>query len=220
MEPQLPEPSWIIESASAWWKQIVAFFGAVGAVYAFYRKYLKGKYGKIMAWISAAAAAPLAIVEIKKELEFEAGVSLRQKLIIIGDDLARLGQILSNEIANRRAALQHVETPLYEFDLNGRFVWGNDALLETADCELADVLGNNWRNCIAGPDRPSVLEAWAMAVKDGTDFRTKFRLATDGNEQWVLFSVICNKDSVGNVLGWIGKLRKIADPRIHNTGGQ
>lgn len=209
----------LIGKISEYWGYIVGGITASGAAYGFYRKYLKGKYKAFKTWCEAVVKAPVALAAIKAELEYESGITIRQKLELIGDDIAKLGHIVSNEIANRRAALQAVETPLFEFDINGKFVWANDSLLEVTESETSDVLGNNWRNFIAGPDRSAVLEGWQMAVKDGSDFKAKFRLGTDGMEQWVLFSVVCNKDVKGNVLGWIGKLRKIDDPRIHSTQG-
>lgn len=219
MEAPNPGATDLIAKLSEYWGYIVAIFVGLGSAYTFYRRRLKGKWGRFRQWSTAVINAPLAIAEIKEELEYEAGITVRQRLATMGDDLAKLGRILSNEIANRRAALQAVETPLFEFDINGQFVWGNDSLLELTEAEIADVRGNNWRNIIAGPDRATVVEGWHMAVEDGSDYKAKFRLGTDGAEQWVLFSVACNKDVQGNVLGWIGKLRRINDPRLHTTEG-
>lgn len=219
MEDPTTSPNDIIAKISEYWGYIVGGVTALGAAYGFYHRYLKGKFTAFRAWLGAVINAPMALEALRAELEFETGITIRQKLESIGDDIAKLGHIVSNEIANRRAALQAVETPLFEFDINGKFVWANDSLLEVTESESSDVLGNNWRNFIAGPDRPSVLDGWQMAVRDGADYKAKFRLGTDGMEQWVLFSVVCNKDVKGNVLGWIGKLRKIDDPRIHTTQG-
>ncbi len=210
-------PNWL-QFINEYWKEATLFFAAVGAIWG-YIKLVHGKWQAIKLWFKNAAAAPNAILEIRKELEFEPGLTVRQRLATIGDDINHIRQVVSNEIANRRAALQHVETPLFEFDLKGHFVWANDALLEMVAADIEQVRINNWRNIIAGPDRVQVIEGWSQAVADGTDYRTKFRLAiADGAESWVIFSVLCNKDDSGNILGWIGKMRKISDPREVTQG--
>lgn len=216
---ETPTPPDIFATIGEYWKQITAVFVALGAAYTFYRKYLRGKYTKIKAWCKGAFQLPLTLEGIKTELEYEHGISLRQQIMRMSGDVKSLGQILSNEIANRRSALQFATTPLLEFDINGKFVWANEALLELVECELPDVLGNNWRNVISGQHRNSVMQGWNSAVLDGTNYKTKFKLVTEAAECWVLFNVACNKDADGNVLGWLGKLRVIDDPAIHGTQG-
>ena len=214
--PQTPD---ILATLGEYWKQITAVFVGLGGAYTFYRKYLRGRYAKVKTWATSAVQLPLTLEGIKQELEYEHGISLRQQIGRMSGDVKTLGQILSNEIANRRSALQFATTPLLEFDINGKFVWANEALLELVECELPDVLGNNWRNFIGGQHRSSVMNGWNSAVLDGTNFKTKFKLVTEAAECWVLFNVACNKDGEGNVLGWLGKLKVIEDPATHVTQG-
>lgn len=214
--PQTPD---LLSVLAEYWKFITAIAGGLTATVLFYRKYCRGKYTKIKNWCSSAVQLPITIESIRQELEYEHGISLRQQIALMSGDVKSLGQILSNEIANRRSALQFATTPLLEFDINGKFVWANEALLELTECELPDVLGNNWRNFVSGQHRNSVMQGWSSAVLDGTNYKTKFKLVTEAVECWVLFNVACNKDAEGNVLGWLGKLRVIDDPAILTTNG-
>lgn len=207
--PQLPD--WLV-ILGEYWKLIVGVVTGAGITFAFYHKYCRGKLARFRAWKTAFIMLPVTLDEIKAELQFGPDVSIKQKLGSISSDILSLGQIISNEIANRRSALQFATTPLFEFDINGKLVWANDALLEMTECELHEVLGSNWRNIISGQHRTSVMTGWTSAVVDGTNYRTKFKLVTEAIECWVVFNVACNKDHEGNVLGWLGKLRKIEDP--------
>lgn len=214
--PQTPD---ILTTLGDYWKLIVGFMTGLGVTLAFYRKYCRGRYKAFVIWRTAFIALPTTLERIESDLQFGPNVSLKQKLGFMAGDIASLGQIISNEIANRRSALQFATTPLFEFDINGKLVWANDALLDMTECELHEVVGSNWRNIISGQHRVSVMAGWESAVADGTNYRTKFKLVTEALECWVVFNVACNKDYEGKVLGWLGKLRKIDDPtEMHKTG--
>jgi len=202
-------PNWL-QFLNDYWKEAVAFFAALGAIWG-YIKLIHGKWQNIKLWFKNAADAPKAILDIRKELTLDANLSLRQAVINLGGDLQKLASLLNAETTWRRAILDSLHVPIFEADKDGRFMWANSVLLDATDFEMHQVMGNNWRNFIADPDRRTIIDGWATAVQDATDFRGNFRLS--GTNQWMLFDAVCNKDTFGNVLGFVGKLRKIEDPR-------
>lgn len=205
-----------------YWGYLLSFLGGLTAMFVFYHKYCKGKYTALKAWGAAFVAAPNAIKEMRDELSLDGGLTFRQWAALIDDDLKGVRRIVAFETISRRYMWDSIDAPIFEAAIDGKFLWANRAYLKTTECEMKAILGHNWRNVVAGPDRDELIDGWEMAVRDGTDYKAKFRLATDNSEKWVRFSVICNKDDLGNVLGFTGKLWEIPDPRqagggIHET---
>lgn len=198
-----------------YWKEIVATLTVLGGIWA-YAKLLHGKWKNLKIWLKNAAAAPGAILELRQEIQLD-GISLRQTVINIGGDVQKLASLLNAETTWRRSILDSLHVPIFEADKDGRFMWANSELLEATNCEMPQVMGNNFRNFIADPDRRTMRDGWSDAVRDATDFRGNFRLS--GTTQWMMFDAVCNKDTFGNVLGFVGKLRKIDDPQQHSTQG-
>lgn len=199
-----------------WWGYLVAVVGALGIAFTYF-KIARGKWTAFCSWCKNAAAAPNVIASIQADLQFEGGMSLRDRILTIDENMVGLRRLIAFETASRRAALQTLSVPMFEADKDGKFLWANSALLELADCDLSDLTGSNWRNIIAGPDRDNAFDGWADAISDGTDYKAKFRLALDHGDKWVRMHAICNKDDLGNILGFGGKIVEIPDPRIHET---
>jgi len=218
MAMETPELKTLADILGEYWGYLVSGITAIGVAWAFYRRYVRGKYTKAKEFVSLAVNAPYAIVAIQNELQFENGVSLRDRLITLGEDVVGLRRMMMSETANRRMTLALVETPIFECNKDGSFLWANPALLKMANRGLHQMVGDNWRNSVATPDRDRIVDEFERAVDDGTDCRLKFRLTTgDDTEEWVVLDAICNKDDLGNVLGFIGNIRLIRDPRIHAT---
>jgi len=200
-----------------YWGYMVGFAAGLATLLTLYHKYLRKLPKAIIGWITAAIKLPVTLEAIQAELRFENGIGLREKLTGYDENMAGFRRMLASETANRRMTWQYINTPIFEADKNGKFLWANTSYLDLTECDLPEITGNNWRNSIAGPDRTDVVDAGAMAVTDGTDCKVKFRMVTTTNEQWVAFHAICNKDDLGNVLGFVGRLKPTDDPRIHRT---
>lgn len=203
-----PASTSFIQTALDFWKEILGALVLFGGIWA-YAKLLHGQWKDLKLWFKHAAQAPTAVLEIKKELLLDTGISLRQAVFDLGGNLNKLTMLLNSETKWRRSILDSVDVPIFEADKDGRFMWANTALLELADLEMPQIMGNNWRNFIADQDRRSLVDGWAMAVRDCTNFRVKFRLSANGPDRWMVFNAACNKDEFGNVLGFVGKLRAI-----------
>lgn len=212
MELQTPDLKQIAEAASEIWGWILGLCVAIGSIAGFFRKKVVKVIKAIWNWMKAAALLPKTLADIQAGLTVD-GVTLQQRMALIGDELAWLKEVYVMTSAMMRAKLDMSNSALMQFDKRGGFMWGNKTLLMFVGRELPRLIGSNWRNMIAIPDREIVYEGWQNSVKDGTDFETRFRLLTDGAEQWVRFETVCNKDDLGNVVGFFGKIRSDEDPR-------
>lgn len=221
METETPFIRELAAKVSEYWGYVLGLAGALAAVYAFYRKYIKtnfGKDGKLRVWCRNVVQAPTIIVGLQQQLTFANGMTLQEWTTATTDDMRGIRQMIAFEVISRRNLWDTLKDPLFEASESGKFRWANKAYLAMTGCEMKDVLGHNWRNVIAGPDREEVIDGWEMAVRDGTDFKTKFRLALDNSEKWVRIHVICNRDSFDQVLGFTGRIWEIADPRLPGGG--
>lgn len=216
-----PEQPNILKQLSEYWGYLAVLGGAIVFLVGFIRKYVWRCLKFCGSWCHAAFTLPLALQAIKSELQFENGMSLRQKLTNMDDNLVGLRQLVTFETISRRAILDSVDAPIFEFGSDGKFQWGNKACLKMSGCEMRDLLGDNWFNMIAGPEREETMDGWRLAVLNGTDYKTKFRVGRDTDEIWVRFSAICNRDELDTVLKFTARMWEIPDPRhiggIHVT---
>lgn len=217
MELQPPESFSLLRILANWWEWIVAFVTGLGLLIAFYKKYVKGKVKKARQWSKSFIETPRLIEEMRTQLTFANGETLQQWVDRRESSVVNLSRRIAFETHSRRIIYDTLSIPFFEADKNGMFMWANEALLTLAGADMQDILNNNWKNSIAIPDRASVIAGWNSAVKDGADLRIKFRLTTETSEVWVQMTAFCNKDELGQVLGFIGKLKEVPDPRIHGT---
>ena len=204
---ETPETSsGLISKISEFWPYIVSAIGVIGTIWG-YVKFAHGKGRKLFAWFQLALDAPNAVAQLR------ANMVDRAEFVDLKTNVQDMRRTIVAETASRRALFQHSDTAFFEADSNGRMLWVNTAYLTMVDRELHEVTDNNWRNSIHDLDRPAAVEAWRTAVADNTDYRFKFRVSTDTAEFWVIAEALCTKDDLGNVLKFVGALRKIADPR-------
>lgn len=218
MTMETPEVNTLTETIGEYWGYIVAVFGALAAIIAFVRKYVIKQIRGISKWTAAAIALPTTLDDIRTQLQFENGMRLQDWIKRADENMSGIKRLIAYETTARRAIWQSLDMAIFEASADGKFLWVNDAFLEFTGRIIGQITGNNWRNCIVTPDREDSIEEFARCVRDGTDCRMKFRMNTsDDTETWVLFDAVCNKDDLGNVLGFVGKLRETRDPRVHAT---
>lgn len=226
MEPT-QETSAILTTLAEWWKEFLAA-GGIGGVIAFLKarkisisKVLKGVYG----WLRAAVMLPIRLegietrcTELQSQLSMKDGKGLMTWAERVDESLIGVRRTLALETSMRRVAMQGVDRAIFEAAADGGFRWVNDRFLAETGGSIDDVRGENWQNIVALPDREEFTDAWHRQVRAGNNFRGKFRLNTnDGYERWMSFDATCNKDDLGQVLGYLGYLRPIADPRVHQS---
>lgn len=212
-----PSTTSIAQAVADYWKEFLVGVGVVGSIWT-YVKHVHGKWGSFKEWCRDFAAAPSAVKEIKSELQLDTGITLRQAVKNLGTDVSKVAALLAAETKWRRSIVDAMDTPIFEADKDGLFRWSNVALLEITDLEMTDILGHNWRKFIATADRQQVVDGWLSAVRDCSDFRTKFTLITKDGEVPYILNSLCNKDEYGNTLNFVGKLRPLGN-QPHRTEG-
>ena len=217
LETQTPELQGLAALIAEYWAYLAAIGAAVGSIFTLWRRYVKKRVASTRTWWKDAVNLPRTLIEIKNELQFENGISLRQKLLAIGQDLFELKRVIVSETAARRAMLQAVEAPIFECNESGALLWANAEFLKVTQKGIQQILGSNWRNIIALPDREEFVDGWQRAITEGTDFNAKFRLARADDEVWMNFEAVCVKDDLGNVVSYLGGLKPTRDPRLHTT---
>jgi PAS domain S-box-containing protein len=195
----------VLDGIGEWWGYIVSFFGAVGVVVGVFRKHIWKVVKGAFLWVRAAATLPTTLQQIQADLQLE--------MTKVNEHMVGMRRAISFETAARRSLMQASRQAYFETDKDGKVLWANTELLKLTSRLLSQFVGGGWRNSVATPDREYAIEEFAASVRDGVDCRMKFRLQTgDETETWVLFDAICNKDDLGNILGFVGTVKEIGDP--------
>lgn len=205
---QTPETSSLLAKISGYLTIIIAAVGGLVTIFGYF-KFARGRWKNFRNWCGQMAELPKIAERIEAELIYENNISLRQQLAFLTADLHALSQIIQSETAARRATLEVIESAIFEWDKEGSCVWVNAAYRELVGRTFEQIRGENWRNSIHDLDRKMVVENWEKSIEDKTDFRSRFRVTNEKAEFWVTCEAVCNKDELGNVLGFVGKLWKI-----------
>lgn len=111
------------------------------------------------------------VSEIKKKLAYElnanGGKSMKDQMTLFGKQLMKQeGLIL--------AILSSSDRFIIIFDENGGALWCNETFDRELGWNIAEVLGNGWKNVISAEDRERVSREFLDTVKDGRDFIMEF----------------------------------------------
>ncbi|MEM6500500.1 MAG: EAL domain-containing protein [Cyanobacteria bacterium P01_C01_bin.89] len=100
---------------------------------------------------------------------------------------------------------------LFRADANGHCLYVNDQWCEVTGLPFDQALGEGWIKALHPSDQPAVAEAWYRAARDGSPFRAEYRfLQADGQVTWVFGRAITEKNSQGEVIGYIGSVTDIS----------
>ena len=92
-----------------------------------------------------------------------------------------------------------------------RSLYVNDQWCEVTGLPFDQALGEGWIKALHPSDQPAVAEAWYRAARDGSPFRAEYRfLQADGQVTWVFGRAITEKNSQGEVIGYIGSVTDIS----------
>lgn len=87
------------------------------------------------------------------------------------------------------------------------------ALCLITDRIEAQMLGNNWINCVYIKDKERVFDQWQLAIEQGTNFKEEYYMVrNDGHYQRVTGTAYMLTDKKGEVAGYFGTLNKIGEP--------
>jgi PAS domain S-box-containing protein len=205
-----PEPD-LITKLTAYWPWIAGFITALGGFWG-YVKYCHKQVKACRKWIGRFFDLPNSIARIEKQISIEGGGTVVEEITHLRANLDSLRAHIATETAARRAIMQCDDDAFFEANMKGQILWANSAFLAMLGRKLEQIMGYNWRNSIHGHYREGVIANWASSVRDGTDFSDRFRvIRPDESVVSVRCEAYCNKDDLGNVLGWVGKMWTIAE---------
>lgn len=97
-------------------------------------------------------------------------------------------------------------------DKDGNVNYFNNSIYEYSGMTEAQLLGGGWIKMVHPDDRDRNISAWLHSIKSGTDYIFEHRfLRSDGEYRWQLSRAIPQKDSMGNILMWVGASTDIQD---------
>lgn len=220
MEPS-PEVNTIFELLKDYWQWIAAsgIFTAISATVGFlwkWREKVTRSVKAVAAWFVVAAKLPVMIADIQTQLRMRDGKGFSAWAESVDTRFIRVTQALALESSIRRTNMEDADQAIFEADAQGHFLWANTEFLRMSASRMDDVLGENWLNIVALSDRDKFANEWQKAIDRGRNFKGKFRMnVEDGEEYWLSYDATCNKDELGQVLGYLGYMKLVRDPRVH-----
>ncbi|MEO7044629.1 MAG: PAS domain-containing sensor histidine kinase, partial [Ferruginibacter sp.] len=98
---------------------------------------------------------------------------------------------------------------------DGRKNFFNKYFIDYTGLTFEQLKDNNWQETIHPEDIEKELREWEHAILTGEDFNFEKRLRRhDGVYRWLLCHGIPQKDTAGNITGWIGTNTDIHDQKI------
>ena len=159
-------------------------------------------FGRKMEWI----ISPFKIVfilkeqneKILKELYPNTGSSLRDAI----NRLDRRQILLNDRILS---ILDRDETPIFETDDHGQFIWVNNAYLALCGRPINELIGFGWINSVLESDRSRVIADWDRAIEEKRTFEMTFSYENFHTDKITkAFVRAIPTKSFGEVVGWTG----------------
>ncbi|MGI0494746.1 ATP-binding protein [Alkalinema pantanalense CENA528] len=101
---------------------------------------------------------------------------------------------------------------IFRTDSEGNCIYVNDRWCETAGLSLEAALGNGWIAALYPDDQDRVLEAWQQSIHHAHPFQLQYRLQRpDRRITWVYGQAVAERNSTGEVIGYVGSLTDISD---------
>ncbi|HYE50594.1 MAG TPA: PAS domain S-box protein [Azospirillaceae bacterium] len=99
---------------------------------------------------------------------------------------------------------------IFQIDLEGRALYVNTTLCRLAGLSPEDALGDGWRGSIHHEDRQALERLWRRAAQRQEGFRLNFRFG----ERWVSVLAAPQKNTEGELVGFIGTVIDIHEQRM------
>jgi PAS domain S-box-containing protein len=211
LEPTPETTPKLIATLAEYYGYVLLFLGGLGAIGG-YLKFCHKRLKAAQRWCGRFLDAPNVVARLEAQMKVESGKTLIEEITWLRSSLDSIRAHVATETAARRAIMQCDEDAFFEANMKGAVLWANTAFLVMTGRKLEQITGFNWRNAIHGHYREAVVENWMSSVRDGTDFSDRFRvIRPDESVVSVRCEAYCNKDELGNVLGWVGKMWMIAE---------
>ena len=116
--------------------------------------------------------------------------------------------------ARFRTLAETAPTGIYRMDASGTVVFANEIWRQTTASAGLPLTPEAWRAAVHADDAERVAASREEALKAGRDFREEYRVRRpDGSVRWVLDAAAPERDSAGNVAGFVGTLADITEKR-------
>ncbi len=101
---------------------------------------------------------------------------------------------------------------IFRTDIQGNCLYGNERSFMMIGQTQSQSMGIGWSETLHPEDRERVIAAWYQTVQQDIPFSCEYRFVRpDGTILWVYGQGISEKDTKGNIIGFIGTITDITD---------
>lgn len=117
------------------------------------------------------------------------------------------------ESEQRFASLaQAAPVGIFRADTAGRCIYVNDRWCTIAGMTLTEALGEGWSTALHPDDRDLIAAEWYQSTQENRPFKLEYRFQrTDGTVTWVFGQSETERDSEGQIVGYLGTITDISD---------
>ena len=129
----------------------------------------------------------------------------------INDAFIKEQQLRESEVLFHSLAT-YAPIGIYITDLQGHFIYTNEAWQKIAGVSLQDALGDGWKNCLHPDDLEKTSAEWKQATQEKRNFQGEFRFLNKKNGiRFVNSRAVPINDAKGNSIGFVGTVEDITD---------
>jgi PAS domain S-box-containing protein len=101
---------------------------------------------------------------------------------------------------------------IFRNDLQGNCLYGNERSFAMIGVTEKEAFGAGWAQSLHPDDRDRVISAWYDFVQKHIPFNCEYRFQkSDGNIIWVFGQAVAEKDTDGNIVGYVGTITDISE---------
>ncbi|HEY9299912.1 MAG TPA: PAS domain S-box protein, partial [Phormidium sp.] len=101
---------------------------------------------------------------------------------------------------------------IFRNDLQGNCLYGNEKSFAMIGVTEKESFGAGWAQNLHPDDRDRVIATWYDFVQENTPFNCEYRFQRpEGSIMWVFGQAVAEKDSDGNIVGYVGTITDISE---------
>jgi PAS domain-containing protein len=185
---------------------ILSFLTSTGLIYAFICKAMKKlqPYTNLTDHVESIGTE---IKEIKKELTYNSGTSLKDLVNNIKSDVKSNTELTTTILNRQRWMLDNRSEPIFETNKQGKFTWVNDSFIRLTDRGFKDLKDNNWINILDEDTRNDIANDWYLAVSSKRNFEHTVKII-DGKNNVFQAKIVAHRQEDGNYIGTLNNIIK------------
>ncbi|MBT9317875.1 PAS domain S-box protein [Leptothoe spongobia] len=108
-----------------------------------------------------------------------------------------------------------VPVGIFRTDMAGDYIYANERCLQLIDSSLEAALGQGWAQRLYADDRARVMNEWSEFLQGNRSFQLECRFQrSDGQVAWVYGQAIAERDTDGQITGYVGTITDISDRKL------